>query len=275
MKIIITENQFNILNNKIQLVESGQVFDVEESKPQIINFIQTIKNDETPYFAQNMIYSIIRKTNTKNINAANKLGFTDEQKEKWKNSLKTTPFTSDGIWSQIDYNPSFKYDLRKKTGKHIDYNFYVTIFKTKDNIIKFGQALNDLNNRLHNFSKKNNTAVSFKTHTLLDVMASDNDSLKVYYYELKYKDEIENIVKDWIRSNNILVGDRTHYHGVDRKKDNQDKESWGMIISKIIIDEFTKVIKNNGNKFSDEEYYQWFKKWLPNVIKSIKIDYGQ
>lgn len=41
------------------LFESGQVFDYEGSKPQILKYIRSIKSGEEPFFPVNMIYGII------------------------------------------------------------------------------------------------------------------------------------------------------------------------------------------------------------------------
>jgi len=97
---------------------------------------------------------------------------------------------------------------------------------------------------------------------------------KVFYYELRLKDDIENTVKDWITSNGIYVSERTHYHGVDYRKEGEDKKSWGIIISSIVEENFRKTIIQNGNKYTDEQYFEWFKNWLPNQIRNISINYG-
>jgi len=254
------------------LFESGQVFDYEVAKPQILSYIRLIKDGKEPFSSVIMIYSIIRGESK--IDTANKLGFTNEQKEKWKESLKTSPFRSDGVWSQIDYNPHLKSSIRNQSGKDITYNYYVSIIRNKENIIRFGSSLNGLNQRLHNLSYEKNSPISFKTHTLLDLMCGDNDSLKVFYYELRLKDDIENTVKDWITSNGIYVSERTHYHGVDYRKEGEDKKSWGIIISSIVEENFRKTIIQNGNKYTDEQYFEWFKNWLPNQIRNISINYG-
>ena len=254
-----------------KMFESGQVFDYESKKDQIINYIKSVKKGEEPFMPVNMFYGLIRGESK--IDTANKLGFTDDEKKKWKSSLQSSPWNSDGVWSQIDYNPHLKEEERRKTGKHIDYNYYVTLKKDKENIIKFGKSLNDLNQKLYKLSKEKNTAISFKTHTLLDCICGDNDSLKVYYYNFNLKDEIERTVLSWIKSNNILTSLRTHTHGVDVKKGNEDKKSWGIIISTIIDEQFRKTISQYGNKYTNEQYYEWFKKWFPNMIQKIKIEY--
>lgn len=254
-----------------RLFESGQVFDYDLKKSQIIDYIKSIKNQEEPFMAVNMFYSLIRGESK--IDTANKLGFTDIEKKKWKKSLMSTPWYSDGVWSQLDYNKNLKDDIRKRTGKDITYNYYITIIKEKQNIIKFGKSLNDLNQRLFKFSQDKKTPISFKTHTLLDVLCGDNDSLKVYYYDINFKDQVEEVVKDWIKSNGILVSERTHSHGVDVRKGTEDKKSWGMIISSIVDEQFRKVINQHGDKYTDEQYFEWFKKWFPNMIKNINIQY--
>jgi len=255
-----------------KIFERGQVFDYDTKRSSIIQYIKDVKQDKDPFLPVNLFYGLIRGESK--IDTANKLGFTDEQKQKWKESLKRRPFISDGVWSQIDYNSQLKFEMRKKIGREIDYNYYITLIKEKENIIKFGQSLNDLNQRLHKFSYEIKTPISFKTHTLLDCICGDNDSLKIYYYDLNLKDDIDGIVQEWIKFNDIKIAQRTHTHGVDVRKGNEDKKSWGIIVSTLVDENFRKVIRENGNKYTDEQYFEWFKKWFPNFIQKInfKID---
>ncbi len=255
-----------------KIFENGQVFDYEGKKSQIIEYIKDVKVGREPFLTVNLFYGLIRGESK--IDTTNKLGFTNDQKAKWKQSLQSSPWYSDGVWSQIDYNNNLKSKIRQDSGKDITYNYYITIIKEKENIIKFGRSLNDLNQRLHKLSFEKNTPISFKTHTLLDCICGDNDSLKVYYYELYLKDDIDKIMKDWISSNGILISERTHTHGVDVKKGTEDKKSWGIIISTIVDENFRKVITENGNKYTDEQYFEWFKKWFPTQIKNINIKYN-
>lgn len=257
--------------NNFKIFESGQSFDYEGKKPQIIQYIKDVKQGIEPFIPVNLFYGLLRGQSK--IDTANKLGFTNEDKEKWKKSFKSSPWISDGVWSQIDYNPNLKQKAREKSGKHIDYNYYVTLIKNKENIIKFGNSINELNKILHKLSYEKMTPISFKTHTLLDVICGDNDSLKIYYYELGLKDEIEKIVQSWIKSNGIAVSKRTHTHGVDVKKGDEDKKSWGIIIATIVDEQFRKTINQYGNKYTDEQYFEWFKKWFPQIIQNINIKY--
>ncbi len=82
------------------------------------------------------------------------------------------------------------------------------------------------------------------------------------------------IVQEWIKFNDIKIAQRTHTHGVDVRKGNEDKKSWGIIVSTLVDENFRKVIRENGNKYTDEQYFEWFKKWFPNFIQKInfKID---
>jgi len=135
---------------EFKLFESGQKFDYDGKKKQIISYIQSVRRNEEPFMPVNLFYSLLRGESK--IDDANKLGFTNDQKEKWKQSLKKYPWISDGVWSQIDYNPNMKQEIRNKSGKHIDYNYYITLNKDKENIIRFGSSLNDLNLRLYELS---------------------------------------------------------------------------------------------------------------------------
>jgi hypothetical protein len=253
---------------KYKLFEN-QVFDYDGRKDSIILYIKNIKLGKEPFFPVNLFYGLIRGESK--IDTANKLGFTNEQKQKWKESLGKHPFISDGVWSQIDYNRQLKLEMRTKVGKDIDYNYYITLIKEKENIIKFGQSLNDLNQRIHKFSYDRKVPISFKTHSLLDCICGDNDSLKIYYYDINLKDDIDKIVKEWIKTNDIKVAQRTHTHGVDVKKGTEDKKSWGIIIATLVDENFRKVIEEHGDKFTDEQYFEWFKKWFPNFIQKINF----
>ena len=57
------------------------------------------------------------------------------------------------------------------------------------------------------------------------------------------------------------------------KKGDEDKKSWGIIISTIVDDQFRKTIKQYGSKYTDDQYFDWFKKWFPNMIEKIKIEW--
>ena len=116
------------------------------------------------------------------------------------------------------------------------------------------------------FSDDKRVPISYKTHGFLDVFLTDNDSLKVYYYDPSLKSDVENIVKQWARDNSINLGDRSHTHGIDI----EDKGSYGIIIAQEMLNVFVDTIKKHPNH-SNEEYYQWLVKHFIDIIKSIKF----
>lgn len=249
------------LNNYTIFLESYQKFDFEENKKSILSFIKEVKNGKWP--AYSCFYLLI--TGSHRVGVANEIGFSDEDKSKWKKYFKSSIFYSDGLWSQVSLNKN----LPRKTGKDKTLNYYITVDKTKSNIVNFGRSLNDLIQQLSKLSDETKSPISFKTHTLLDVFVTHNDSLKVYYYDPDLKDEIERVVKEWISRNNIKVSERTHYHGVDIRKDGGKKQSWGEILSNIVESDFVATIKKYGNTYTDEYYYEWLKRYMPTLIKSV------
>jgi hypothetical protein len=226
------------------------------------------KGEPVTLLRKNQIYSLITNSTAK-VGDAKKLGFPDESSEKWKSFFKSNYWITNGVWSQKDLNPQFK----RKLGPDKTLNYYITIVKEKNNINKFVESLHDLTKRLYDLSNQSKSPISYKTHTILDVFVTHNDSLKVYYYDSDLKDDIERVVNEWIKSNGLKVSDRTHYHGADVRKGGGDKESWGQILTTMVLEELGKVINQHGNKHTDEQYYEWFKGWMPKLIKKIKIEY--
>lgn len=253
----------------LKYISESQVFRFDESKPRILHIISKIKKGEThDLLDKGAIYSLITNKNAK-VGEYKKLGYSDESPKKWNDYFRSNYWNSDGIWSQKDFNKQ----LPRKLGPDKTLNYYITVVKEKSNINKFGQSLMDLSKRLSELSDMKKSPISYKTHTILDVFITHNDSLKVFYYDVDLKDDIERVVNEWIKSNGIKVSDRTHTHGADVRKGGGDKESWGQILASTVLDELEKVIKQHGNKFSDEQYYEWFKKWMPELIKKVNIKY--
>ena len=74
--------------------------------------------------------------------------------------------------------------------------------------------------------------------------------------------------------NNIELSNRSHTFGVDMKVDDE-KTSYGDILSKIVAKQFEELIKKYGNKYSSESYYDWIKNNMVNIIKNVKVDYNK
>lgn len=199
---------------------------------------------------------------SKSINSSNR--FTVDDKNKWKDYFSTKWFDTDGVWSQRNLNQS----IQRKTGKYRTLNYYITIDKNKDNIKLFWNKLSDLDNRLLNLSNAKQTPISYKTHRLLDAFVTHNDSLKIYYYDETLKQDIEKIMNEWVNINKIITRNRTHIHGVDVK---DGGGSFGQILSKHIDKSLVDLIGEYGNKYTDEQYFEWIKKYLPNLINQVKV----
>jgi len=253
------------IKSKIKIfINESQKFDFDSNKQNIIKYIEKIKignvtKHDSPF------YTII--VGSPKVGDANKIGFDDNLKNAWKEYFSSKYFNTDGVWSQRNLN--FNFD--KKSGKDRTLNYYVTINKTKDNILKYLNVLSDLDKRLFTLSNDKKTPIAYKTHRLLDAFVSHNDSLKIYYYDAAIKQDIENIVNNWVRDNNIEIGDRTHKHGVDIKGDNGG--SYGQILAQHIDKSLTDLIAKYGDKFTNEQYYEWIKEHMPNLIKQINIKY--
>ena len=250
-----------------KLINETQTLDFKGDKPIILNFIKSVKKGETGQIGllEKTIYGIIRNSGVgKNVlNSANNINFTEENKKNWKESFKKSPFTYEGGWSQINFNPK----LEKKSGNKT-FNFYLTFEKTKENLMNFTKGITNLNKKLYQFSNEKQTPISWKTHNDLDYMVKDNDSFKIYYYDADIKNEITKLVKEWLSENNIKVSTRTHEHGVDADV-GKGKQSYGEILSEKVVEEFIKVIKQNGDKYTDEQYYQWLATYTPKMLKQM------
>jgi len=247
------------------LLFESQIFNFDNSKNAIIGLIKKIKKGEKilePDY--NIIYHILRNPGDKDSHL--RLGFTDNDSKLWKSYFSNDKvFNSNGVWSQRDFNYNLKKELKNKSGDRT-YNYYLTIEKTKENISNFWHKLPDLDNRLKEYSDTKKTPISYKLHTLFPALINDNDSFKIYYYEYSLKNDIENIVKKWIKDDNIKISNRTHTHGVDIAG-----SSYGELLTKAITDGLINIVKKYGEKYTDEQYYEWIKKNTPDIIKSIKL----
>jgi hypothetical protein len=246
------------------LLVEAQTFNFNKSKTQIMRLIKKIRDGESLYDHDNPFYTILRNDHGGNVGIHKKMGFKDDVPQQWKNFFQTNAFNPNGlpVWSQRDFNPHKKVKQDGKT-----YGYYITVDTSdKNNVARFVNNYIKLDNSLKQFSDKRGVAISYKTHGLLDVFLTDNDSLKVYYYDPSLKSDVENIVKQWAKDNSINLGDRSHTHGIDI----EDKGSYGIIIAQEMLNVFVDTIKKHPNH-SDEEYYQWIVKNFVDIIKSIKV----
>lgn len=242
------------------LLLETQTFNFNRKKGLIIQLIKKVKNGETVFDHDNPFYEIIRNSGG-GVGTYKTMGFKDDAPVQWKKFFSSSFFDWNGVWSQRSFNSNKKVKTDGKT-----YNFYITVDRSdKDNVVKFVNSLMKLDNSLKQFSDQKGVAIAYKTHAILDAFLSDNDSLKVYYYDPSLKPEIENIVRKWINDNDVKIGNRSHEHGVDK-----DGKSYGIILADNVFKVFVDLIKNNPNH-SDEEYYQWLIKHFVDIIRNIKV----
>jgi hypothetical protein len=241
-----------------EFLNESQTFDFDNSKNMILKYIQKVRKNEKLTDADNPFYNII----VGNVSFTNL--FDDDTKNKWKDYFSNKMFDTDGVWSQRNFNQG----LERKSGKDRTFNYYITVDKDKNNILLFWNKLGELDKKLQEFSNSKKTPISYKTHRLLDAFVTHNDSLKVYYYDDTLKGDIENIVKEWLKSGNIKFTERTHGHGVDIK--GEGGGSFGQVLANVVGEQLKNLIQQHKDKYTDEQYFEWIKKYMPDIIKKVK-----
>lgn len=245
------------INKEIDsFINESQTFNFDKYKKEIFKFIDKIKSGENLTEFDNPFYSIIAG-DVKFTNL-----FDNNIKNKWKEYFTSKSFITDGVWSQRNFNKN----IQRKTGENRTLNYYITIDKDENNILKFWNSLGLLDKMLSDLSNSKQEPISYKTHRLLDAFITHNDSLKIYYYNPNLKTDIENIVNSWLNKSNVKKSDRTHTFGVDVK----GSGSYGQILSNTIGKQFIDLVKKYGDKYSNEQYYEWIKKYMPTLIQNIK-----
>ena len=250
---------------RVKELLENQVFDLDQSKPSIINWINSALQGRVE-IKFNPFYDIISGGNLIKAGSAASSGFSKEFIDKWKAYFSSSAWINDqgsGPWSQYNIGDQFQ----KKSGDDRTYNFYITVNKDPKNVASFFSKYHTLASALKPISDKYQTPIKFKTHRLLDSFLGHNDSFKVYYYDANLKNEVVGAVNQWISDNGIQTGSRAHQHGVDIKSGGG---SFGQIISNQISTEFANLIKQHGNKYTPEQYYEWIKKHLPSMVSRIQ-----
>jgi hypothetical protein len=209
-----------------------------------------------------VVYDVLRNSYNSKVGSHTLLGFTDENFKQWRDYFSKKPFYTDGVWSQYNINPQNKIKVNDRT-----YNYYITLEKSKENISNFYKNIHVLANDLLELSKsKNNTAISFKTTLRLDSAVTENDNLKVYFYDKSLEDDVEKVVKSWASKSNIKLSNRSHTKGVDI-----GGQSFGKILSKELAKSLEDTIKKNTDKYTAKQYAKWLETYMPNIVQSIKI----
>jgi hypothetical protein len=209
-----------------------------------------------------VVYDILRNSYQSKVNNHKLFGFTDEEFNAWRNYFKSKPFITDGVWSQYDINTQNKNKVDGKT-----YNYYVTLEKSKENLLNFYRSIYKLASKLLEVSKKyNNSAISFKTTLRLDAAVTENDNLKIYFYDKNLENDVEKAFKEWTSENNIKISTRTHTKGVDVAG-----KSFGVMLSKLMSDRLVSAIQKDVDKYTPKQYADWLEKYTPTIINSILI----
>lgn len=252
-QILLEKVYLNILNEQ-------QVFDFNRFEGIMKRFIEFVKKNPNATIPLDLLffYQLITNTGT-GVGSASNLGYSDDEIKKWRQYFYSPPWDSDGVWSQLNFNPNLK--VKKD---NITHNFYVTIKKTKQNINKFWTSLRDLFNRIKNLSDTKQVALSFKTHTILDSMVTHNDSIKFYIYDQSISNDVRNIVNSWLNENGIEISDRTHNFGIDKSGN-----SYGHMLANTLTQYFSKIIRDHP-QVSTDKIVDYIKTNTPEVIKRIK-----
>jgi hypothetical protein len=181
-------------------------------------------------------------------------------------------------WAQTWFNSHLT--PREQTGR--DFNYYVTLEKTGQNIYNFMHAypvlLNDLNFLSNPPKDKPPIAIAIKIPRELDLLLVHNDNLKIYYWDSSLSGTIDNIVKKWATTWGISLSPRTHTFGVDiasTKESPGSNASYGAIISQDIAKYIAESIKaaidyqeKLDPKFRPDPnvYFNWLNHNLANLI---------
>jgi predicted nucleotidyltransferase len=245
------------------ILTEEQRFDFDKHRDTILRFVQNTLDGKPNNRQFNPFYELI--VGGGQVGAATKLGIDPKMAAAWKQYFQSKPFLGGAgePWSQVNIGDQYA----KATGDDRTLNFYVTVSKDKENIIKFFRNYHSLASYLQPISQQNQTPIKFKTHSILDSFIGHNDSFKVYYYDPKLRDQIVAAVKKWLSDSSISTAARSHEHGVDVKSNGG---SFGQLLSNHVYDEFTKLIKTNGAKVTPEQYFDWLKKNLPVLIAQVK-----
>lgn len=280
--ILMNESEIRVMTQgqllSRDILKEQQTFNLKAYKPRILKYINNALDGKPNRIGSTMtvMYDII--TNGEGALARGesaRLGFNKEFEVSWRRNIEaavningdSVTGDTDVVWSHYNIN-SKKY--KKASGSDLTLNFYVTVSRDRSSVENFSKNYSRLPDYLLPVSDRYATPIGAKTHTLLDLFLRHNDSLKVYYYDKLAKNDIEGAVKRWLLDSGISTTHRTHTHAVDIKSKGG---SYGQILDRHIDTTFTELIKKHGNKFTDEQYYQWLAdNWL-TLMKQIKIQY--
>lgn len=191
--------------------------------------------------------------------------FSKDDRERYRNAIdKNFPvWNSDTGWVQVNINKHYP----KKSGK-ITYNYYISIERTKENLLNYIDAIekhaSELKDELNILSDAHQSPISYKTLETIGGHLGENDNFKVFYYDKDLKDDIVKIVNKWFARNKVKTAPRTHSHGFDTDI------SYGTILSQTIAREVMKLVQTYGSKYTPEQYYEWLVKNFADMVSKIK-----
>lgn len=246
-----------------KFINESQRFDFDKHRDTILRFVKNTLEGKPNNRQYNPFYDLI--VGGGQVGASANLGIDPNIAASWKAYFQSKPFIGGAgePWSQVNIGDQYA----KTTGDDRTLNFYVTVAKDRDNILRFFKTYHSLASYLQPISQQYQTPIKFKTHSLLDNFIGHNDSFKVYYYDPKLKNEVVAAVKKWLSDNGISTAARSHEHGVDIKSGGG---SFGQLLSNHVYDEFTKLIQTYGNKVTPEQYFDWLKTNLHILIGQVK-----
>lgn len=246
----------NILKEKLKYNLSRQ------NKYYLLKVINNILNDGYISIDQlgNYIYINIIRGNNKSQDYINKKYYWYELRKQKANDyyqrvLNKISNSCNDYWKQF-----FVGDIRNRV---IDYNYYLSIrFDYVRDFLSFCRGLLDLKKEMIEFSRNYGEYISFKTHSELQSLLLDNDTLKLYYKDYSLKYQVHKLVKKWLKRNKIITYKRAYDFGIDCQN-----KSFGEQKGKKIASEFIVWIKKNGKKYRAQEYLMMFQKDLFNWMK--------
>ena len=195
--------------------------------------------------------------------------FSKQQKQKYSEYINKLFPINNGVWAQINFNKN----LSTKTDK--TYNYYLNIqFPQKKDVVNYLKSLYQLMKQVKQLSDKHKCYVGFKTHATLTALLNHNDTLKFYFYDNKneLKNDLQQLVNNYINKNHLKRGKRLYDHGLDTQ-DDLGKKSFGQRLSNQLTKIFIQWIDKNKNKYTNQQFVQSFERdleiWIKNVAKKL------
>lgn len=270
------EQNIKVAKELIKLAKQLIAYQIKlnnKQKQDLIKYIEMTRNNEDVDQLSEFFYNLLTKGGLQNQEVFNTFNsYTKEQKTQYNKYIEKLFPLNNGDWSQINFN----YDKsHKNEGK--TYNFYVSIeFPDKKAIIEFMKSLYPLMQMTKKLSDKHNKYIGFKTHPNLTPLLTNNDTIKFYYYDNdnQLKKDIEHLVNEYVSKFNLKRGTRLYEHGLDSEDINKKKRSFGQKVSEELSNVFIKWIKDNKDKYTNQQFIKSFERDLDNWIKSIADKLG-